>query len=65
MDKLSNDAIIHPRNLPAITGLSRTTLWRIEKEGDFPKKIRLSAGRVGYRISEVMAWLESRQVVEG
>jgi len=53
--------IIRPRNLPAVIGLSRTTTWRLERAGNFPKRIKLSAGAVGYRMSEVMAWLEARQ----
>ena len=55
--------IIRPRNLPAVTGLSRTTIWRLEQSGDFPKRIRLSAGAVGYRRPEIEAWLASRQTV--
>jgi len=58
---MANDQIISPRNLPAIVGLSKTTIWRLERTQNFPKRIRLSAGRVGYRLHEVMAWLESRQ----
>jgi prophage regulatory protein len=57
---MSNDQIIRPRNLPTITGLSRTSIWRLERAGDFPKRIRLSAGAVGYRRAEVDAWLASR-----
>ncbi len=62
---MSNDQIIRPRNLPAITGLSRTSIWRLEKAGQFPKRVRLSAGAVGWRLSEVMAWLQDRQAVVG
>jgi len=58
---MSNDQIIRPRNIPSITGLSRTTIWRLERAGDFPKRIRLSVGACGWRLSEVMAWLENRQ----
>lgn len=58
--------IARPRDLPTLTGLSRTTIWRLERAGDFPKRIRLSAGAVGYRVSEIQVWLDSRQtVVEG
>jgi len=60
---LAKQEVIRPRDLPRETGLSRTTIWRIEKKGDFPKRIRLSAGAVGYRRAEVEAWLESRQIV--
>jgi predicted DNA-binding transcriptional regulator AlpA len=55
------DQIIRPRNIRTITGLSKVTVWRLEKKGEFPKRVRLSSGAVGWRMSEVMAWLESRQ----
>jgi len=55
--------IISPKDLPKETGLSRVTVWRLEKAGQFPPRIQLSPGRVGYRRSEVAAWLESREVI--
>lgn len=55
--------IARPRDLPALVSLSRTTIWRLERAGNFPKKIKLSVGAVGYRISEIEAWLDSRQTV--
>ena len=61
MSATSRDEIVRPRNLPPITGLSRSTTFRLEKLGQFPKRVKLSAGAVGYRLSEVMAWLEARQ----
>lgn len=44
-------------------GFSRTTLHVEEKRGNphFPKKIILSAGRVGYRLSEVENYLRVQQ----
>ena len=53
-----------PRDLPFLTGLSRTTIWRLERSDVFPKRVRLSAGAVGYRMQEVLEWCASRQVVE-
>lgn len=60
---MSNEQIVRPRNLPAIVGLSRTSIWRLERSNDFPKRIRLSAGAVGYRTDEILEWLNSRQIV--
>lgn len=60
---MSNDQIIRPRSIPTITGLSRTTIWRLEKDGCFPNRVRLSAGAIGWRLSEVMDWLNSRENV--
>ena len=41
----------------AITGLSRTTIWRLQKTGEFPRAVRISPGRIAWRASEVSAWL--------
>lgn len=42
------------------TGLSRTTLYALIKEGKFPAPIPLGARAVGWLESEVDAWIESR-----
>ena len=52
--------IIRPRDLPQLTGLSRTTIWRLEKIGDFVPKIRLTQNSVGYRRADIERWIEER-----
>lgn len=44
------------------TGLSRVTIWRKERAGDFPQRRLITANRVGWVESEVARWLESRPV---
>lgn len=60
--------IIRPRSLPAETGLSRTTCWRLEKDpsSGFPQRIKLTPNgtAVGYIRSEIVKWRESRPAVE-
>lgn len=58
---MSQDQIIRPRNLPTFTGLSKTTIWRLERAGDFPKRVKLSAGAVGYHLTDIQAWLATRE----
>ena len=41
-------------------GLSKVTIWRMERAGLFPKRINLSDRRVGWAESEIEEWLESR-----
>ncbi len=41
-------------------GFSISTLKRLEAEGDFPAKVHISAGRVGYLETEVDAWIAER-----
>ena len=59
--KLVSGEIIRPRDLPQITGLSRTTIWRLEKCNDFVKKIRLTQTSVGYRRSDIERWILDRE----
>lgn len=40
-------------------GLARSTIWRAENAGDFPKRRRISAGAVGWLRCEVEAWVNS------
>ena len=40
-----------------LTNLSRTTRWRLEREGKFPRRLRLSGNRVGWHADEVLAWI--------
>ena len=46
-----------------VTGLSKTTIWRRVRSGDFPAPVRLG-GRgsrsVGWRKSDIEDWLDSR-----
>jgi prophage regulatory protein len=42
------------------TGLSRSTIWRLERRGAFPRHRRLSANAVGWLEREVNEWLRAR-----
>lgn len=42
-------------------GLSRTTIWRLEKDGKFPARRMLSPNTVGWDQREVEEWMESRE----
>ena len=39
------------------TGLSRSTIWRMERSGVFPKRIQVSVNVVAWREDEVTAWI--------
>ena len=53
-------AILDEEKVEAVTSLSRTTRWRRERRGEFPKRVRLSPGRVGWRQADIEAWISSR-----
>jgi predicted DNA-binding transcriptional regulator AlpA len=42
-----------------LTDLSRTTIWRLERQGKFPRRLRLSGNRVGWRAEEILEWIQS------
>jgi prophage regulatory protein len=54
------ERIMRYPHLKATTGLSRSTIWRLERDGNFPKRIQLSKNAVGWKQSEVSQWLQSR-----
>ena len=56
--------VIRMKDVVKIVGLSRSTLWRLQKEGEFIDGVRLSANSVGYFASDVEAWLASRPMVQ-
>lgn len=57
---LTTDKIIPAKAVQDKTSLSRTTLWRMSRKGEFPRPVKLSQGRVGYSASAVDLWLAAR-----
>lgn len=55
-----SQVFLKPSAVARLTGLSRTTLWRMSRTGDFPKPIPLSKGRVGYSADSVNAWVAEK-----
>lgn len=52
--------IVREEEMPTLTGLSRTTRWRLIRRGDFPPPRQLSPGAVGWLRREVDEWVASR-----
>ena len=52
--------ILRTPEVVRLTGLSRVTLWRLERAKNFPSRLRLAANSVGWREDEVIQWIESR-----
>ncbi len=42
------------------TGLSRSTIYRLEQAGDFPRRVRLSGNSTGWWSSHVDEWKSAR-----
>ncbi len=59
----TSNRMLRVKELVTITGLSKTTLWRLEKVGDFPARKKLSVGAVGWSLLEVENWISGRDVI--
>jgi prophage regulatory protein len=53
--------ILRRHQVERLTGLSYSTIFRKERRGEFPARIRLGPNSVGYRESEVLAWIDTRE----
>jgi predicted DNA-binding transcriptional regulator AlpA len=53
----TQDKIVRSKEVQALTGLSRTTLWRLERAGKFPARFALSTSNVGWRLSDIQEWI--------
>ena len=40
-----------------VTGLSRSTIWRMENDGQFPKRQKISPRRIAWFRSDIESWL--------
>ncbi len=52
--------ILRIHSVLELTGLSRTTIWRLERQGRFPTRFQLSENAVGWDKDEVLKWINSR-----
>jgi predicted DNA-binding transcriptional regulator AlpA len=57
----ADDIVLTNRETIEVLHVSRATLNRLDRAGEGPPKIQLSARRVGRRLGDVRAWLQSRQ----
>ena len=54
------DRILRRPAVEDATGLSRSTLYDMIASGTFPKPMRLGERAVGWRESQIAAWLDER-----
>jgi prophage regulatory protein len=54
--------IMRLSEVKAVTGLSKTTIYRFEKEGRFPSRVSLGERSVGWFEDDVESFLSSLKV---
>ncbi len=61
-EPLLQDRVIRETERQLITSISRSQAYQLEKQGRFPKRITLGSRSVGWRLSEIMAWVDQRSM---
>ena len=56
----TNDRLIRKPELMARIGLSDVTIWRLEKRGQFPKRLKIGGNSVGWLESEISEWMTAK-----
>ena len=60
MDReLEERRVLRRAEVSQVTGLARATLYKQVTDGSFPQPIRLGDRSVGWRLSDIDAWLRA------
>lgn len=62
-DRSSDDGLprlVSAKDVVRACGISRTTLWRMIRDKQFPPAVAISPNRVGWRESDVKDWIDRR-----
>lgn len=57
-------SLVRTKQLCAELGISRTTLWRLVKSGDFPAPIQIGKNSIAWRRQVISDYLDSKQPSE-
>ncbi len=57
--------LLTQKQVTDLIGLSRTTIWRLERVGQFPRRRQVSTKAVRWNQSEIFDWIESRPLAGG
>ena len=52
--------VIKLKRVIALTSLSSATIYRLIKNGEFPKQLKLAERSSGWLLEEINDWLESK-----
>ena len=55
-----SERLIRRREVEAITGLSRSTIYAMIARGNFPKSVKIGTRAVAWPADEVASWINSR-----
>lgn len=55
------ESIIRLNAVKTISGLSRSTIYRLEKDGKFPKRFKIGERAIGWSSKEIFEWVNKRK----
>lgn len=58
--KIMTNRLIRKPELTRMTGLSPSTLWRLEKSGEFPARRQIGPNSVAWFEKDIRDWIDSR-----
>ena len=59
------DRLVREQERRRITGVSRSTAWRLERRGEFPRRRAITAHSVGWSAVELHQWVKARPIIGG
>ena len=55
-----HNKLLRRRQVEEITGIGRSSIYRLMKSGEFPQRVKVGRNAVRWRESDITAWVESR-----
>jgi len=57
MAEQNEDRIVRNEELQKMLGIGRTSIWRMEKDGELPPRVKIGSHAVGWRLSDIRAFI--------
>lgn len=54
--------ILRLADVKRLTGLGKTSIYKLMSEGNFPRAVSLGARAVGWIVRDIRAWLQGRSL---
>ncbi|WP_138379459.1 AlpA family phage regulatory protein [Luteithermobacter gelatinilyticus] len=58
-------ALLNIKQVCEITSLSKVTIWRLERAGDFPKRHKISRNRIAWLHTDIQDWIAEKSGGKG
>ena len=55
-----HDRLLRRQQVEEMAGIKRSSIYRLMKNGEFPRPVRVGPVAVRWRESDIRAWLDSR-----